>query len=238
MLLKPTIRTAIGCGMLVTCLSAFAPKGADNSLTSKEKKEGWQLLFDGKDYKGWHNYQNKQNDSWEIVDGQLHCKSEGVTKRADLTTDEEYGDFELAVDWKIDPKSNSGVIYRANENHDHSYESGPEYQLIDDKGYPGKVEDNQRSGSDYAMHAASSLVTKPVGEYNHTVIKVKGAHVEHYLNGVKVVEFDYWTDDWKKLKDASKWKDKPEYGMLKAGHVCLQDHGGGVWFKNIKIRKI
>jgi hypothetical protein len=115
-------------------------------------------------------YRNVPADGWEIVNGELISKKDGVTKRADLITVDQYDNFELVFDWKIDKGANSGVIYRALENDRPSYESGPEYQLIDDNGYADKLEDWQKSGADYAMHPPSKLTAKPVGEYNRTRI--------------------------------------------------------------------
>lgn len=219
--------------------SASAQK--DNTLTDAEKKAGWKLLFDGKTLNGWKMYQSKPADCWGAKDGELYCKGSATDKsdlRADIITAEQYENYELSVDWKIAPGGNSGIIYHVTEEYPASYQSGPEYQLIDDEGYPGKLEDWQKTGSDYAMYTATSRPTKPVGEYNTSKIVVKGAHREYWLNGVKVVEFEAWSDDWNKRKSIGKWKDTPGYGMAKKGYICLQDHGSGVWFKNIKIRKL
>jgi hypothetical protein len=215
------------------CLS----QDKDNELTKREKKEGWTLLFDGSTMKGWRYYKNKEGDGWAVVNGELQCLETGVKKRGDLITNEMYDDFELLIDWKIAPKHNSGIIYRCTEENGASFESGPEYQLIDDLGYPDKLHDKQLSGSNYDMQAPGANVVKPAGEYNRTRIVVKDAHVEHWLNGVKVVEYELWSPQWKELKAESKWKNVAPYGMSKRGHIALQDHGGGVTFKNIKIKK-
>ncbi len=217
-------------------LLSFGLKTKGNSSDRPGEKSGWKSLFNGKDMTGWRTYQNKPQDSWEVVNGQLHCKKEGATKHCDIVTVDQYENFVLELDWKIDKSANSGIIYRADENHDAPYESGPEYQLIDDAGYPEKLEDWQKSGADYAMHPPLKLVSKPTGQYNHTRIVVNGAHVEHWLNGQKVVEFEFWTPEWQKLKSEGKWKDEAGYGMVKKGHIDLQDHGGGVWFKNIRLK--
>jgi hypothetical protein len=242
--------TTIALAALTILLASFLipvnkspQQTADNTLTAAEKKSGWVLLFDGKTTNGWRTYQNLPDDSWEIAKGQLHCKHDGVTKRADLVTKEEYPSFELVMDWKVEKGCNSGLLYHVLETHKSSYETGPEYQLIDDLGYTenGKttqLEEWQKSGADYAMHPPSKLTAKPAGQYNHTRLVVKGAHVEHWLNGVKVVDFEAWTPDWQKLKTSGKWKDYPDYGLSKTGLIALQDHGGGIWFKNIKIRKL
>lgn len=213
-------------------------KQKDNTLTAKEKKEGWKLLFDGTTMTGWRSYQNKQTDNWDVKNGELYCKEEGVTKRADLITAENYENYELQIDWKISPKKNSGIIYMVTEDNGATYESGPEYQLIDDIGYPGKLSDKQLSGSNYDMNAPTAKVAKPAGEFNHTKIVINKGHVEHWLNGTKVVDYQLWSPEWEQTKANSKWKDVKPYGMSKTGHIALQDHGGGVAFKNIKIKPL
>lgn len=222
---------------VLTCDTVQA-QGKDNTLTAREKKEGWILLFDGESLNGWRNYKNREADSWEVSNGELSCKEKVTKGRSDLITNERYDNFELAIDWKIAPRHNSGIIYRCTEDHGASFESGPEYQLIDDVGYPDPLHDKQLSGSNYDMNAPASKVVNPAGTYNHTRIIVRNAHVEHWLNGTKVVEYELWSPEWNQLKDASKWKDVKPYGMSKSGHIALQDHGGGVSFQNIKIRKI
>jgi hypothetical protein len=224
-------------------VSFFVPKNpqppqTDNTLTPSEKRSGWVLLFDGKTTGHMRTYKNLPDDSWEIVNGELHCKDKGVQHRADLITKAPYASFDLQVDWKVEKGANSGLLYHVQETHISSYETGPEYQLIDDLGYADKLEDWQKSGADYAMHPPLKLASKPVGEYNHSRLLVHGSHVEHWLNGFKVVEFTAWTPEWQKLKKAGKWKDYPDYGNAKTGYIALQDHGGGIWFKNIKIRKL
>jgi hypothetical protein len=219
--------------------SFFVPtKGTDNTLTDAEKKNGWVLLFDGKTTSSWRTYQNLPDDSWEVLSGELHCKKDGVQHRADLVTKDQYASFELQLDWKVSKAANSGILYHVQETKKSSYETGPEYQLIDDLGYTEKIEDWQKSGADYAMHPPSKIVSKPTGEYNHSRLVVNGAHVEHWLNGVKIVDFTAWTPEWQKLKATGKWKDYPDYGIAKTGVIALQDHGGGIWMKNIKIKKL
>jgi len=233
---KIAIVIILFCFVAVTSFKWVQEK--ENMLTDAEKKAGWKLLFDGKTTNGWRMHQHVPADGWEIVNGELISKTGSVAKRADLITVDQYDNFELVFDWKVEKGSNSGVIYRALENDRPSYESGPEYQLIDDVGYPGKLEDNQKSGADYAMHAPSTLAAKAVGEYNHTKIVANKGHVEHWLNGTKVVEYELWTPEWQQLKAKGKWKDAKDYGMVKKGFIALQDHGGGVRFKNIKLRNL
>jgi Domain of Unknown Function (DUF1080) len=237
--MKEKARYAVLLAMIISVLpSSVLIAQTDNTLTKAEKKQGWVLLFDGKSTEQWRPYQNKPSDGWEITDGAIYCKEKGVQHRADLITKEEYEDFEFAFDWKLIKAANSGLVYRANEEHGAAHESASEYQLIDDAGYPGKLETWQNSGADYDMHPPTKIVSKPAGEFNHSVIKAKGKHVEHWLNGVKVAEYEIGTPEWFALRAKSKWKDIPGWGENTKGHICLQDHGGGIWFKNLKIRKL
>lgn len=212
-----------------------------NKLTPKEKKAGWKLLFDGKTLNGWRTYQNKKSDSWSVKNGTIYCKGSTNDKsdlRADLITKEQFDNFDLSVDWKISPEGNSGIIYLFNENEKAAYLTGPEYQIIDDKGFPQKLEDWQMTAANYAMDPAIGAVTKPVGEWNNTRIVVKDGRVQHWINGKKVVDTKMWTPEWQKKKDEGKWKDAPKYGTVKKGHIAFQDHGSEAWFRNVKIRKL
>lgn len=209
-----------------------------NQLNDAQRNEGWKLLFNGKDMDGWRTFKNKENDSWEVVDGALHCKPDSAAeKRADLLTVDQYENFDLEFEWKVAPGDNSGVIYRATEEFDQPYLSGPEYQVIDDKNYSGGLTVTQTSASNYDMHAApEDKKINPPGEWNSGRIVANGNHIEHWLNDVKVVEYEINSDDWKKRRAGSKWKDAKGYGIASKGHIDLQDHGGEVWYRNIRIK--
>lgn len=215
----------------------------DNQLSKKEIKEGWQLLFDGRTLEDWRTYKSETGSSWKVVEGMICSTKPEGDKNPDLISEATFENFELQVDWKISPQGNSGIMYLVTEAYDHPFESGPEYQLIDDEGFPEKIEDWQKTGANYAMNVPMVKAIKAPGEWNHTVIIVKKGHVEHWLNGKKVVEYELWTDAWKKAKAASKWKDAAGYGMSKSGHIAFQaSHSGvensGVCFKNIKIKAL
>ncbi len=208
-------------------------------LSKNETDQGWQLLFDGKTLNGWRTYQNKPSDSWSVKDGSLYCAGSTTNKsdmRADLITTQQFENFELSLDWKIAPKGNSGVMYRVTEEFPAAYQSGPEYQLIDDVNFPEKLETWQKTGANYAMDPAPTAAPHPAGEWNHTRIIVNGARVEHWLNDQKIVEYELWTDDWKRKKMEGKWKDAPGYGMARKGFIALQDHGSEAWFRNVKLK--
>ena len=206
-------------------------------------KGGWISLFDGKSLKGWHGFNKKGTvKNWTIVNGSLVClgAAQGDTG-GDIVTDKSYANFELTWQWKIDKGSNSGVLYHVVEDPKYpaTYETGPEYQIIDDEGWPDKLEDWQKTGCDYAMHLPNNKKkVMPVGEWNTSKIVFNKGHVEHWLNGAKILEFTAWDADWQKKKSEGKWKDHPDYGNAKTGLIALQDHGHKAYFKDIKIREL
>lgn len=209
-----------------------------NTLSKEEKKAGWELLFNGKNLDGWKIFQGGEVKNWKVIDGVLNNSGVGSDYVGDIITKKEFQDFELYLEWKVTPKSNSGVFIRAKEGLAQKiYETAPEYQLIDDKGRPG-LDAAQYTGANYAMHIPDGAELKPLDQWNTTRIIVNGSNVQHFLNGKKVVEYDFWTEDWKQRKSKSKWKNAPHYGMAKKGHIGLQDHGGLTQFRNIKIRKL
>lgn len=227
--------------LVVLCSCSSTVKTTDNNLSKTDESNGWKMLFDGASMNGWRTYQNKPADSWSVKDGTLYCagsKTDKSDRRSDLITAAQFENFDLELDWKLAPQGNSGVMYMVSEEFPAAYQSGPEYQLIDDNNFPDKLEDWQKTGANYAMDAAPTAASKAIGEWNHTRIVVNKGHVEHWLNGVKVVDYQLWTDEWNKKKAEGKWKDTPGYGMSRKGHIALQDHGSEAWFKNIKIKEL
>lgn len=209
-----------------------------NKLTKNEKQESWRLLFDGKTTKGWRGFkQDTIGEGWVVRDGSLVTLGKGGDLGGDIITEEQFENFELKLEWKISQGGNSGIFFRVIEG-DYStvYATGPEYQIIDDISFPQKLKNWQTSGANYAMHPPRNAKIKPVGEWNNSRILVNQSHVEHWLNEVKVVDYTLWTEEWNELVKKSKWKDYPDYGMAKKGHISLQDHGSMIWFRNIKIR--
>jgi hypothetical protein len=218
----------------VVATSAAAVAAADNTLTAQEQSAGWKLLFDGKTTTGWRGYQQKTAPAgWQVVNGELTRTGEG----GDLVSADQYADFELAIDWKIAPNGNSGIFYRGLETQERLYYTAPEYQVLDNDGHPdAKNGPDRYAGANYALIAPSTQVCHPAGQWNSTRILARGAHLEHWLNGEKVVEYELWSPEWKALVANSKFKQWPSYGLAKSGYIGLQDHGNAVAFKNIKIR--
>jgi hypothetical protein len=215
-----------------------------NTLTPAENAAGWRTLFDGKTTAGWHPYGKAaagaptKAHGWDVVDGTLVALGKGTTSTDDIVTNDEFGNFELELDWKVAPQANSGIFYGVVEGADGIYATGPEYQLIDEDGWPDPLAAWQKSGADYAMHPPRVKAVRPVGQWNHTRILVNGTHVELWLNGQMTAGFERWTPEWQTLKTTGKWKDYPQYGMAKTGKLGLQNHGNMTWFRNIKVRPI
>ncbi len=216
-------------------------KDRHNTLTKEEKSEGWQLLFDGKTTNNWHKFnEKKMTDGWIVEDGELVALGKGGDICGDVVSDKEFTNFDLKLEWKMSHGGNSGIFYHVKEGKAYKalYYTGPEYQLIDDVGFPQELEEWQRTGANYAMHVSdkSKKKLKMVGEWNTSRIVVNDSLVQHYLNGEKIVEFKHWSDDWYKRKAERKWKDFTDYGIAKTGKIGLQDHGNKIWFRNIKIK--
>jgi len=216
---------------LMAILSLF-PSVQDNTLTEDEKKAGWKLLFDGKTLDGWKGYKkDKPADSWKVADGVLTLDGKG----GDICTVEEFGDFEFQIDWKISAGGNSGIMYRVAETRGAPYETGPEYQVLDDDKHGDGKNPLTSAGSIYAVYPPAKKVVKPAGEWNHTKIVAKGNHLEHWLNGEKVCEAEIGSEDWNAKVAKSKWAKVTTYAKETKGKIDLQDHGNKVEYKNIKV---
>jgi len=226
--------------VMVLCASAFALRASARqapTLTAAEKAEGWKLMFDGKTLNGWRGYKTQTaSDKWRAINGELVRDGEG--EGGDLMTVEQYGDFEMRFEWKISENGNSGVIYRIAETEPYPWHTGPEYQILHNQGHSDGKSPLTQAGSNFAVNAISKDTTRPVGEWNEGRIVAKGNHVEHWLNGVKVVEYEVGSADWKAHVQASKFGKIPPYGTVKRGYIALQDHGNRVSFRNLKIKPL
>jgi hypothetical protein len=219
--------------------SRAAEPAAPNTLTSAERAAGWRLLFDGKTTTGWHTFGKPAVQGWLIENGELIALGQGGDHANDIVTNDTFENFELSVDWKLSPRANSGILFNVVEQgYEMVYATGPEYQLIDDAGWPDKLEEWQQTAANYAMHVPTAKAARPVGQWNVSKIVVNHGHVQHWLNGVKVVEYDLWTPDWEARVKAGKWKDFPGYGRAHRGSIALQDHGNRVFFRSVKVRPI
>jgi hypothetical protein len=216
-------------------------KAAPNTLTAKEKKNGWQLLFDGKSKDGWHGFNMKVfPDCWALEDGSFTMNSQGGAENQDIITNKKYRNFALSLEYKLTKAANSGIIFQVAEDtiYKFPYETGPEFQVIDHENWPDKLEDWQINGANYAMYPPMAKPFKAVGEWNHLFLVVNGNFVTQILNGVVVVQYEKNSEDWKKLRNSGKWSSFPDWGNYDEGYISLQNHGTKVWYRSIKLKEI
>ena len=237
-LLVPPLVMGAGCARN-SARDRAAPAGAaaSNTLSPREAADGWRPLFDGRTLAGWRGYRRAAPPAgWQVVDGAITRVGEG----GDLMTDEEFGSFELALEWKISPGGNSGIIYRVVEDSSLAYvwQSGPEFQVLDNAGHADGRDPLTSAGSDFALYAPVRDVTRPVGKWNSARIVVNGSHVEHWLNGVKLLEYELGGPEWERRVQASKFRTMPRYGRGARGHIALQEHEAWVAYRNIRIRTL
>jgi hypothetical protein len=230
---------------LSTCTRAGAPvsttpapaaserAGQLNALSPAERAAGWQLLFDGKTTAGWRGWKEDTMPSgWQVVDGALTR----VAAAGDIVTTHQYKDFELTLEWNVSPGGNSGIFYRAGEQDSAIYWSAPEMQVLDDARHPDGKSRLTAAGADYGLYPAPAGIVKPAGQWNRARIIVQGRHVEHWLNGVRLLQYELWSPDWEMRVQGSKFAPHPYYGRNPEGYIGLQDHGDRVAYRNIKIR--
>jgi len=216
---------------MVSSISAQAPV----SLTPADQAAGWKLMFNGTSLDGWRGYKTETPPTgWSARNGELVRDGAG----GDLMTVEQYGDFEMRFDWKVTANGNSGVIYRIATTEQYPWQTGPEYQVLHNAGHADGKNPITSAGSNYAVNPPVKDVTKPAGEWNEARLIARGQHVEHWLNDVKVVEYEVGSADWQARVKASKFAKLANYGRLTRGHIALQDHGDLVSYRNLKIKPL
>jgi len=216
--------------------AAPAAQGAPNTLTPDEIQAGWKLLFDGKTTAGWRGYKmTTMPPEWMAMDGTL-MKSR---RTEDIVTVQIFSDFELSFEWRVAPAGNAGVFYRGTEEYNRVYWSTPEYQLADDALTPDSRNPLTSAGSVYGFYPSTKGVAKAANEWNVGKIVARGKHVEHWLNGVKLAEFEFWSPDFEAKYQASKFRPYPNFGRAASGFIAIQgDHNGELSLRNIKIREL
>ena len=201
------------------------------------RTQGWQPLLQDTSASAWRGFKSQTLPAgWQVVDGALTRVAPG----GDIITREQYQNFELELEWKVAPGGNSGVFFHVVEDSATQYiwQTGPEMQVLDNERHAdGKIPETS-AASNFALHAPTRNVTLPAGQWNRARVVVNGSHVEHWLNGEKVVEYELLSDDWKRRVQNSKFKQMPHYGLARSGHIALQDHGDWVAFRNIRIRRL
>jgi hypothetical protein len=246
--------------LLVACLAAGAsaqparPAATPNQLSAAQQRAGWQLLFDGTTLRGWRGlgYDSVPAAHWQVVDGTIHKVPAGAVPRmpdgqpaagGDLMTIGTWRDFELVFQWRVPPGANSGVKYNVSEEISQRTANhaalGFEYQVLDDSLNDDNKVATHRAGSLYDLIEPNAYKRlAPVGEWNRSVIVLRGNHGEHWLNGARIVAYDLGTPRFDSLLAASKYRGIAGFAERRAGHIVLQDHGDEVWYRNLKIREI
>ena len=216
----------LGLGWRSAAQPTEAP--AINTLTEQEKKDGWKLLFDGKSFDGWRVFKKQDSGKWIIKDGLL-ISNGGI----DIITKDKYANFEFQADWKVERGNNSGIIYRVSEEYGETWLTGMEMQV--EAHAPNAKVGKTGGGALYDVFAPKENHLKPIAEWNTFKVVAKGKHLEHWVNGFKVVECDIGSDEWNKAVADSKWKNVKSYASQASGYIALQDHGNRTAFRNIKI---
>jgi hypothetical protein len=216
------------CLVLLPACTSTAP----NTLTPGEKQDGWITLFDGRSTDGWHTYRKLSATNWKAIDGSLVR----VAKGGDLLTNARYENFILDLDWKIPPKGNSGVLYRADESDPPTWHVAPEVQILDDFSHPGT--DLHAAGACYDLYGPTTDMRKSAGTWNHFRIVCDGPHITHYFNGTMICDYTIGSADWNQRIANSKFKTHPRFASLRTGEIALQDHDGAVEFRNIKLKPL
>lgn len=246
MTLSSKVFLGVIAGTMLSCASS-GKLSQDNSLSRQEKKEGWQLLFDGTTTQGWHTYgKTEVGAAWKVKDGLLYLDASNkqggqVQGGGDIVTNDSFEDYHLKLEWKISPNGNSGVIFNVLDDrskYQYVWQTGMEMQVLDNNGHPDAKIHKHRAGDLYDLIAATPETVKPVGEWNLAEIIQSQGKLELRLNGTTVVSTTLWDDAWKSLVAGSKFKNMPDFGRFKGGKIALQDHGDNVWYRNIKIRKL
>jgi hypothetical protein len=215
--------------------TSWAPAAAQapNTLSAADRSAGWRLLFDGRTMAGWRGWkQTTVPDGWKVVEGAITRVATG----GDIVTTQQFKNFELTLEWNISPGGNSGIFYRASEDDEAIYWTAPEMQVLDDARHVDGKSRLTSAGANYGLHEAPSGIVKPAGQWNLVRLIVNGRHVEHWLNGVRLLQYELLSPDWEMRVHGSKFAPHPRYGRNAEGFIGLQDHGDRVAYRNIKIR--
>jgi hypothetical protein len=233
--------------LFCSCQSVNVIAQSPNSLSSQERSEGWQLLFDGQTTRGWHKYGGAPiGAAWKVQDGALWLdpsQKEGwqIKGGGDIVTDEVFADFHLMLEWKIAQNGNSGIMFYIHEDstkYQWPWMTAPEMQVLDNQGHPDAKIVKHRAGDLYDLISCRQETVKPFEQWNQVEIICKKGKLDFFLNSVNVVSVQLWGEEWKKMVAASKFSNMPGFGTYQEGRIGLQDHGDKVWYRNIKVKRL
>ena len=229
------IATAAFASLAVVALAFSNTVRADHP-PGKHPRAAWHALVQKTSAKDWRGWKSEDFPAgWTVADGVI-SKDGDVD---DLISRSEYANFELELEWKVGSGGNAGIFYRGTREYDHIYWSAPEYQLLDDANHPDGKNRLTSAAAAYGLYAPPAGIVHAANEWNSTRIVVNGAHVEHWLNGKKVVEYEFWSPDWKAKVAASKFSKYPNYGLAKKGYIGIQgDHPGTLSLRHVRIREL
>ncbi|OSZ79988.1 glycosyl hydrolase [Chitinophagaceae bacterium IBVUCB2] len=246
--------TALAVSVITAgCYDNSAPTEAEPKekameiLTEEQKKDGWQLLFDGKTMSGWHKYGGDSvGSAWKVADGTFYLDTTErvdwqIKGGGDIVTDSSFENFHLKLEWKIAKDGNSGIMFYVHEDttkYKWGWETAPEMQILDNAGHADAKIIKHRAGDLYDLISCSKETVKPHGEWNQAEVKCVNGKLDLFLNGENVVSTTMWDDNWKKMVAGSKFAKMPDFGMYKKGKIGLQDHGNTVWYRNVMIKKL
>lgn len=234
-------RSTLSILLVSTALLAGCAK-SDSADTSSD--DGFVALFDGKSLNGWRGYNGVDVDGiWVAQEGTLHLTGQPKgSPHANIITEAVYDDFDLRFEWKVEAGTNSGVMFNVGEGPKQPYLTGPEYQVLDNKGFrDGKgnpVGPAEHTASHYGIEPAVSDETNPVGDWNESRIVLQGNNVEYWLNGVMTTSYEIHSAKWQEQIANAKFAKWPVFATLDQGHIGLQDHGHRVWFRNLRIKEL
>lgn len=218
-----------------------------NTLSAQERSDGWELLFDGRSTTGWHTYgKSSIGKAWKAEDGTLRLdaaskKDWQTNEGGDIVTENEYGNFDLRLEWKIAPGGNSGIMFFVKEDsarYPYPWHTGPEMQVLDNAAHPDAKIIKHRAGDLYDLISVSKETVKPAGEWNQVRIVANNGALDFYLNDAHVLHTTLWDESWQALVASSKFKNMPGFAAFRSGRIALQDHGDNVWYRNIRIRRL
>jgi hypothetical protein len=218
-----------------------------NESSQQSIKDGWQSLFDGKTFNGWHKYgDGAVGAAWKIAGGAMYLDTSSkkdwqTSNGGDIVTDQEFENFDLKLEWKASKAANSGIMFYVHEDKKYNYpwETGPEMQVLDNIDAGDNKKENHLAGNLYdLMGTAAKSKPKPVGEWNQVEIVANNGRLDLFLNGINTASTTLWDENWDKLVAGSKFKTMPGFGTYKMGRIALQDHGYMIWFRNIMIKRL